>query len=394
MTSIFARRIALVATSLALLLAASAAAAQAVPCKTDRDCPDKGLCMTGKCKLPKPPPVAPIPAPTPAPAPAPECAADKDCAGANMVCTDGKCVEQQPAPAPAPAPAPKPLPKAVPGAKGCVADSDCPGQQVCRNGGCGAPVEPTYPAGCVRDTDCKGQRICISGECVEPGEGYKVPTLQKYKDIPMTGEPNWMIGYLQVSGLLQIHSWGSWSATDPNDTYEQNLQGDYDGGVWGGIHVAAYYAPVEIVQVGAFFMFTTGGFEFDEDHDYLADVDTEGSGMINSFGVTIKVGGRPAGHVWVGGIIDVGYAMWDFEGTAFDEEFRADAVMIFPRVGIDILAVDSNGFKLAFPLSVGAIATPYAYTEVSWNNSDIEPWMISPAVTAGLILGGGRAETM
>jgi len=384
------------AATLALSLVASNAGAQ--ECKTDRDCPDKGLCMAGKCTTPTPPPVAPTPAPVPAPAPAPaplpQCTTATDCTGANMACVDGKCVEQQPAPAPAPAPTPAPTPLAP----GCARDTDCPGEQVCRDGNCGAPVEPVTPMGCVRDVDCKGDRICVSGECVTPGEGgVKLPSLAEYKDEPMTGEPNWMLGYLQVSGLLQIHSWGRWVGNNPDGMLDDGPEGDLSANVWGGVHVAAYYAPVEIVQVGAFFMFNTGEIEIKEDHGYFNKFDNDA--RMNTVGASIKVGGRPTGHVWVGGALDVGYAMWDFEEIAPEEkDFRAHSVLIFPRVAIDILAVDSGGFKLAFPISVGAIATPYAFGSYDIDGVDedaeIEPWVISPAVTAGIILGGGRPETM
>lgn len=389
------RRVAIGAVALlALSLAASTAVAQ-TPCKTDRDCPNKGLCMAGKCSTPAPPPTTdPTPAPAPAPAPLPECTAATDCAGADMTCVDGKCVEQQPAPAPAPAPAP------VPPAPGCARDTDCPGEQVCRDGNCGAPVAPEPTLGCVRDVDCKGDRICVSGECVTPGEGdVKLPTLAEYKDIPMTGEPNWFQGYLQISGLLQIHSWGRWSSNDPTGALDPKPEGDVQGNVWGGVHVAAFYAPVEIVQVGAFFIFTTGTMELTEDSKYDGFHKLSGDAMINSFGVSIKVGGRPTGHVWVGGAVDVGYAMWDFDEFLLGEtDFRAHAVLIFPRVAIDILAVDTGGFKLAFPISVGAIATPYAYGESDLPTYDpdieVEPWVISPAVTAGIALGGGRPSKM
>jgi hypothetical protein len=374
----------------AVLLAAQTATAQTIPCKTDRDCPDKGLCMTGKCQIPTPKPEPQPPAPTPAPtAPTPECTADSDCTGANTACQGGKCVTT-PAPAPAPSPAPGPM---VPG---CASDKDCPGEQVCIQGGCGAPPSEPEAVGCVRDVDCKGDRICVSGECVEPTDAYKQPKLQQYKDIPMTGEPNWFQGYLQVSGVLQIASWGGWTSNNPTEE-ETSPEGEISANIWGGIHVAAYYAPVEIVQVGAFFMFTTGDVEVKEDQKLFPAI--EDSGKINTFGVTIKVGGRPTGHVWVGGALDVGYAMWDFENFLFEsKDFRADSVLIFPRVAVDILAVDSSGFKLAFPLSVGAIITPYAYGEFSVPGIDpkaeIEPWVISPAVTLGIALGGGRPTEM
>jgi hypothetical protein len=251
--------------------------------------------------------------------------------------------------------------------------------------------------GCVRDVDCKGDRICVSGECVTPGEGgVKMPTLAEYKDEPMTGEPNWMQGYLQVSGLLQIHSWGRWSSNNPTEEVD-TPEGDIEANVWGGVHVAAYYAPVEIVQLGAFFMFNTGETEINEDNNYFDKI--ENDARMNTVGASIKVGGRPTGHVWVGGCLDVGYAMWDFEEIAPNEDdFRAHAVLIFPKVEIDVLAVDSGGFKLAFPIAIGAIATPYAFGSYDIDGVDadaeIEPWEISPAVTAGIILGGGRPETM
>lgn len=106
---------------------------------------------------------------------------DPEAAHASVTCTPTEAWAQksaaQPAPPPPtapppvasapppPAPSPPPPSPAAPTAPGCVRDTDCKGERICRDGQC---AEPSSTSACGRDTHCKGDRLCRDGKCVDP----------------------------------------------------------------------------------------------------------------------------------------------------------------------------------------------------------------------------------
>jgi hypothetical protein len=181
----------------------------------------------------------------------------------------------------------------------------------------------------------------------------------------------WYRGYGSLGLALGATGWGQFRVKD----HEGSVDATY--GVAPGVHLSGYFAPSEHFHVGGFFSYGSGDGKMSEGN-MSADFDVSRLGA----GVALKVGGKLSSRVWLGLGMDAGIHVWDPPG---DGE-SLHGLMLFPRLHLDVVAVDAGGFKMGLYAGLGPVIVPYAATEVA--GKTLWAWSVDMAVLLGLTFGG------
>jgi hypothetical protein len=313
-------------------------------------------------------------------------------------------------------------------------------------------VGATVAAQCETDVDCKGDRICENGTCVEAPTGVipgatpppapqpapqPAPAPAPQPAVPPAAAPppvdttGWFDkGYGEISVPFVFHGWGGWFTSldsvevggDTRDFDDNDSDGDLEAKFRGGLRLSGYFAASKNFQIGAYYMFFKGEGDaampeadsnpddWDELDDLMVHLGEQGSGggydervqldlVSNSLGATIKAGTQ-LGRVWLGLGLDVGVLFHKFEVT--DQNFETEAmigVLVYPRLAIDIMVLNTGSFKMAITTSLGAMGTyakgkPFDRAEegedgIMYHLRDAEEkyYLVSPVMTVGLALG-------
>jgi len=273
-------------------------------------------------------------------------------------------------------------------------------------------------AQCTKDTDCKGNRICQNGECVAPAPAPPPPSGYNPAPAPAPApapppEPRGPVNYFQsgyatIALLLSFHGWGGYTETwefMDDEEYEGELDGDF----MPGFRLAGYGVVSESFHIGGYWTFFKADFEVDPDD---GDSPWWGDGgdlnvFMNMLGLTMKFGTRLHERIWLGGATDIGLLIskGEIDGWGNDLEMKPMVgPVIFPRIDLDIMIVDTGGFKLAFTAAFGLFVTPFSgghpYDSDDINDEleemgyDVDTdeikerfWWLSPSLMLGLTLG-------
>jgi hypothetical protein len=269
-------------------------------------------------------------------------------------------------------------------------------------------------AQCTKDTDCKGDRVCQNGECVSqpapapaPAPGYVAPspgytTAPPPPAIPRGPLSFFQTGYATVGLLLAFHGWGGYTLKDEVANDEED--GDLDNDFVPGFRIAGYGVLSESFHIGGYWTFFKADMTVDPDHGESMDVNV----FENMLGLTMKFGARLNERIWLGGATDVGvlFSKGEVSDWGEDLEMKATAgLVLFPRVDLDVLIVDTGAFRLAFTAALGLFVSPINgghpydtqdfedYYQDNWGidfNGDDYPmrfWLISPSMMLALSLG-------
>jgi hypothetical protein len=167
-----------------------------------------------------------------------------------------------------------------------------------------------------------------------PAPGY----LPGYEAPPADTSPWYRSGYAHLGGILGFHGWGS-AKIEGTDL-------PVNGGFWGGVSVSGYYVTSPTVHIGGYFYYGSGKMGW-RDNRYTDQY---------SVGLSLKVGTMVAGRVWLGLVGDLGFCIL---GSSDNMEGNWYGVEISPRIHLDVLARDDDGFKMGFFASFGPSVVPY-----------------------------------
>ena len=219
----------------------------------------------------------------------------------------------------------------------------------------------TARAQCTRDTECKGSRVCESGSSVP-----HAPALTR------AASPRpWYRGYGSLGLALGATGWGEFRVKG----HDGSVDATY--GVAPGVHFSGYFAPSQHFHVGGFFSYgNSGGRMTDGNASFDFDVSRLGAG------VALKVGGKLSSRVWLGLGMDAGIQVLDppAEGESLH------GLLLFPRLHLDVVAVDAGGFKMGLYAGIGPLIVPYAATDVM--GETLWTWSVDVAMLLGLTFGG------
>ena len=252
-------------------------------------------------------------------------------------------------------------------------------------------------ARCSKDTDCKGLRVCERGLCVSPQATTATPisttaatsTTRTLISAPMheptasqTPRPrNWFSGYISLAGLSSFRSWGGYKIADTDVDLSLSSTGI------GGVHLAGYYVISDSFHIGAYISYVAGE-EIAEYHRQLFKSENSNLGS----GLSLKLGKRVSERIWLGLALDLG-ANYITRGESAEGTIGVQA---FPRLEIDVMAVDERGFKLGLTASIGAMIEPIAVGENSTLTiandhapRDYRTWNVRMGMLIGVVFGGG-----
>lgn len=270
-------------------------------------------------------------------------------------------------------------------------------------------------AQCTKDTDCKGNRVCQNGECVDPGpgpapapapapaSGYVAPTTSYTAPAPAPAPPpqprgpisSFQSGYATIGLLLSFHGWGGY--TETWEDIDEDFEGDLDSSFMPGIRIAGYGVVSEGFHIGGYWTFFKADMDIDPDEGDDFDVNA----FMNMFGLTLKFGARLHERVWLGGGTDIGLLIskGEIDGWGEDLEMKPMVgLVLFPRLNLDVMIVDTGAFRLAFSAAFGLFVTPISggHPYDADDFDDYVPdgdaikhrfWWLSPALMLGLSLG-------
>jgi hypothetical protein len=147
--------------------------------------------------------------------------------------------------------------------------------------------------------------------------------------------------YGHIGASLGFHGWGSLNMADTDIT----LSGQSTGGV-----SISLYAPLSArFHVGGYFDYSRGSIL----QEYGGN---SGNGSFEHYstGVSVKVGKRLTKRLWLGATGDLGlYVLSPSHANAWH------GVEISPRVHLDVLGLDLDGFKMGLFASLGPSIVPY-----------------------------------
>jgi len=282
-------------------------------------------------------------------------------------------------------------------------------------------------AQCATDTDCKGERVCENGQCVmpppppapapapapapvytQPTPVYTQPAPAPAPVVPRGPIQSFQKGYGEISFLMGISSWGK--ATEAWEEDGEDQFEDVDPPVWkstvkptAGFRLAGYAVPSPKFHIGGYLALRVGeAKKLESDNDTAESGDVWGSKtdiLSTSLGAAMKFGGQVGERVWVGGAIDIGINFLKIEEFEQNDEIFDQATLLglelYPKICIDIIALDTGKFKLEIPISIGAIILPVAGRAIVEPDDDnnqtevkVRIWNITPAITVGVAFGG------
>jgi len=199
-----------------------------------------------------------------------------------------------------------------------------------------------------------------------PVQGYSAPAAAA---AVAAGAPWFQSGYVHVGGILGFHGWGS-AKIEGTDL-------PVNGGFWGGVSVSGYYVTSPTVHISGYFHYGIGKSGWG--HNSYTDQ--------YSVGLSLKAGSRVAGRVWLGLVGDLGFCIL---GSSDNMEGNWYGVEISPRIHLDVLARDDDGFKMGFFASFGPSVVPYVAGNY-YDNSDSangHAYFIYLTMQLGLTFGG------
>jgi len=212
-------------------------------------------------------------------------------------------------------------------------------------------------AQCTRDIDCKGNRICQQGACVDAAAPPAAPPASTQQPPPVTqpgpvAQPPrtdhyFRRAYGSVGALLVPHTW--WGAF--ND-------GTADQGFQAGVHVSGLAVLSPRAHLGGYVSW----------HD-LPQLDDR---HLVGLGLAVKAGGMIGDRVWLGFALDFGLLILAGEPRTLY------GLQLFPRLQVEVAAVDVGGFRMAPFAAVGSMGMPVG---------DIGPDWLGWSVAAQLLFG-------
>jgi len=269
-------------------------------------------------------------------------------------------------------------------------------------------------AQCTKDTDCKGNRVCHNGQCIAPTagpapapaptSGYAAPAAGSTAPAPAPAPPPvprgplsfFQSGYATAGMMLSFHGWGGY--TETWEDIDEDFEGDLDSEFMPGFRLAGYGVVSEGFHIGGYWTFFKADMEVDPDDGEKYDINA----FQNMFGLTMKFGARLHERVWFGGATDIGLLITKAEVDVFFEDDLEMKPMLglvlYPRVDLDVLIVDTGAFRLAFTAALGVFVSPISGGH-PYDADDFEDyvpdgdevkfrfWWVSPTLMLGLSLG-------
>lgn len=161
--------------------------------------------------------------------------------------------------------------------------------------------------------------------------------------------------------------------------------------VLAGIRLAGCAALTEWFHLGGYFAIRSGQGDLSP-HNPIAEAmffDQEAESDVKLFGLgaVLELGGRVSERVWLGGGADVGIHFYKIDEWDEADDDTFVGLELFPRLVVQIILVDTGGFRLALPISAGAFVSPISVAEPVEYEVTVRMWHVAPAATVGLALG-------
>ena len=210
----------------------------------------------------------------------------------------------------------------------CTKDTDCKGDRVCRNGACEDPLPPapTYlpsadqPVAPVTTPPAAYESKAVVAPTV-PGAPF-LPNVT-VAAVQQPTESQWSAGYAVIAGVASTHAFST--------------EGREHAG--GGGYAAGYWAPNPLFHLGGFF-------HFYEAYAYPSN-SVQGSLAVHyGVGASLKIGGCPSEHTWIGLVTDLGVHIASGEHTK-------EGLHLFPRLEVDGQVGRNGRFKVGLFGSFG-----------------------------------------
>jgi hypothetical protein len=207
--------------------------------------------------------------------------------------------------------------------------------------------------------------------------------------------------------MMGVMSWGKsyvegeYDGDDIFESYDDPPEFDSTLKPTPGMRLAGYGVLSDAFQLGGYFSVRSGELELEDDNDaaeyYSVSMEDESDVTLIGLGLTLKAGGMVASRLAMGFGLDVGLSLMkveEFEDADLDEETLL-GVELFPRLCLDIIVLDTGSFKMAIPISAGAVVVPIAGRTLMEEDEDdgvpeikMRSWLVGPAFTVGIALGG------
>ena len=187
-------------------------------------------------------------------------------------------------------------------------------------------------------------------------------------------------GYFSISFAIGAGAYGKYKSKDEyfGDEYSVGTRES----ALPGLHIAGYGAFGKSFQMGGYFLFYKGtGVTYDGDSE---DEDDRHSHI--GLGLAMKVGGFKGARTWIGAALDFGFYMEQHKWDADDKETFL-GLHLFPRLCIDVYAINKPNLKLSVPIGIGFNAVPFSKMKDSDEDYKITMWDISPMFSVGLAVG-------
>lgn len=131
-----------------------------------------------------------------------------------------------------------------------------------------------------------------------------------------------------------------------------------------GIHLNLAFVTCPYFHIGAFFTYNKLKIAFTTD-DY--DVPSKKFQLVG-LGLSLKAGAPASSRVWIGGIVDAGYArpFWKDD----DEMGGWHGIHLGARLNLDIIAFQAGDMKMGFNIGFGIETVAYAKGKTDFSRYD------------------------